>query len=351
MGMQISRSIYSIVQMVDTAAEYGMSASACLSNSGIVPEQLLQLEAQVYPQQEFTVIANIVRELSHVPALGLRMAARFHMPVYGVLTFAMCSCATAGDAIDLGLSYHELSFTLVEKHQQIAGKDLIFTFGDRHIPAPLRQIVVERDMFALPRVMDEVLGRQMPKRSARFAFPPPAHAKRYAELLGFEPEFNAPSHQIVVDAAFRKLPMPQANAATLRHCQAQLQAIVAQHKTWSGTAGKVRDMLLRHPAMGPDMEAVAAELRMTSRNLRRMLEAENTSFRNLADEVRRTLAEELLGLGKSSVKDVAARLGYSEVSSFTNAFKRWTGRAPRDWRSGQQQAPGSTPDSASESAK
>lgn len=340
--MQISRSIYSIVQMVDTAAEHGMSARACLADSGLAPEQLLQLELQVSPQQEFTVIANIMRGLPHVPALGLRMAARFHMPVYGVLTFAMCSCATAGDAIDLGLSYHELSFTLVEKHQEVVGKDLVFTFEDRHIPAPLRQIIVERDMFALPRVMDEVLGRQMPKRRARFAFPPPPHAKRYGELLGFEPEFNAPTHQIVVDADFRKVPMPQANAATLRHCQAQLEAIVARHKIWGGTAGKVREMLMRRPAMGADMEEVAAELRMTSRNLRRMLEAENTSFRSLADEVRQTVAEELLGLGKSSVKEVASRLGYSEVSSFTNAFKRWTGRAPRDWRSGQPQRAAAT---------
>ena len=334
--MQISRSIYSVVQMVDTAAEFGLGTRACLAGSDIEPEQLLQLESQISPQQEFAVIANIMRELPQVPALGLRMAARFHMPVYGVLTFAMCSCATAGDAIDLGLSYHELSFTLVEKHQQVIGQDLVFTFGDRHIPAPLRQLIVERDMFALPRVMDEVFSRQMPKRKVRFAYSAPPHAKLYTELLGLEPEFDAPAHQIVVDADFRKIPMPQANAATLRHCQAQLQAIVARHKTWGGTSGRVRDMLLRHPAMGPDMEAVAAELRMTSRNLRRMLEAENTSFREIADEVRQTLAEELLGLGKFSVKDVAARLGYSEVSSFTNAFKRWTGRAPRDWRSGQR---------------
>ncbi|MDP9140711.1 MAG: AraC family transcriptional regulator [Pseudomonadota bacterium] len=335
MNTQISRSIYSVVQMIDVAAEHGLSATACLENSGIAPDQLHQLESQVYPQQECTVIANIVRGLPRVQGLGLRMAARFHMPVYGVLTFAMCSCATAGDAITLGLGYHELSFTLVEKHQAVVGDDLVFTFGDRHIPAPLRQIVVERDMFALSRVMDEVLSRQMPKRAVRFAFPPPPHARQYVELLGFEPEFNAPAHQIIVDAKFRSLPMPQANAATLRHCMAQLNAIMARRKNWSGTAGRVRDMLLRHPAMAPNMEAVAAELRMTSRNLRRMLEAENTSFRSLSDEVRQTLAEELLGLGKISVKDVATRLGYSEVSSFTNAFKRWTGRAPRDWRSVQ----------------
>jgi AraC-like DNA-binding protein len=331
--MQFSRSIYSVVQMVDTAAEHGMSVAACLAGSSIAPEQLLQLETQIHPQQEFTVIANIVRALPQVPALGLRMAARFHMPVYGVLTFAMCSSATAGEAIELGLGYHELSFTLVEKRQAVVGDDLVFTFDDRHIPAPLRQIVVERDMFALIKVMDEVFSRRMPKRWVRFAFAAPPHARQYAELLGIEPEFDAPANQIAVDAAFRSLPMPQANAAMLRHCQAQLQAIVARRRSWGGVSAKVRDMLLRHPAMGPDMEAAAAELGMTSRNLRRMLEAESTSFRDLADEVRQTLAEEMLGLGKFSVKDVAARLGYSEVSSFTNAFKRWTGRAPRDWRS------------------
>lgn len=335
MNTQISRSIYSVVQMVDVAIEHGMSAAACLDKSDIAQEQLLRLESRICPQQEYVVIANILRGLPGVPGLGLRMATRFHMPVYGVLTFAMCSCATAGDAIDLGLSYHALSFTLIEKHQEVVGDDLVFTFEDRHIPAPLRTFVVERDMFALPRVMEEVLSRRMPKRRVRFAYPPPPYAQLYSEAIGFEPEFNAPANQIIVDAHFRKIPMPQANAATLRHCVAQLQAIVDRRRTWSGTAGRVRDILERHPAMGADMEAVAAELCMTSRNLRRLLESENTSFRALSDEVRQALAEELLALGKFSIKEVAARLGYGEVASFTNAFKRWTGRTPREWRLAQ----------------
>ena len=71
---------------------------------------------------------------------------------------------------------------------------------------------------------------------------------------------------------------------------------------------------------------------------------ENTTFRDLADEVHRMLAEELLATGALSVEDVALRLGYAEATSFIAAFKRWTGTTPgayrRARRSGHAESPG-----------
>ena len=55
--------------------------------------------------------------------------------------------------------------------------------------------------------------------------------------------------------------------------------------------GAVRDRLLRNPGQIPDMEEVAAEMRMTSRTLRRHLQQLNTSFQHLLDEVRAALDE------------------------------------------------------------
>ncbi|WP_260860796.1 helix-turn-helix domain-containing protein [Mycobacterium tilburgii] len=55
---------------------------------------------------------------------------------------------------------------------------------------------------------------------------------------------------------------------------------------------------------------MARHLAVSERTLRRRLAEENTSFRELADEVHRVLAEELLGTGALSVDDIALRLGY-----------------------------------------
>src|SRR5207244_1884592 len=99
-----------------------------------------------------------------------------------------------------------------------------------------------------------------------------------------------------------------------------------------GTAASVRARLLRNPADVPSMQAVAHELHVDPRTLRRHLETEGTSFRALVTEVRETLAVELLSNTGLTVDEVATRLGYSETAGFTHAFKRWRGIPPSQCR-------------------
>ena len=82
------------------------------------------------------------------------------------------------------------------------------------------------------------------------------------------------------------------------------------------------------------MEQVASRLGMSSRTLRRRLDEEGSHFRQLLDEVRQALAEELLATGGLTLEEIAERLGYGEVSNFIHSFKRWKGVAPRRFQRG-----------------
>ena len=94
MDWQFPRSSYSVGLMCSAAVEYGLSLEQSLAGSGIDPSALNDQAAEIYPEQELAVIANIVRHLDQVPAIGLMMGSRIHMSVYGVLAFALSSCAT-----------------------------------------------------------------------------------------------------------------------------------------------------------------------------------------------------------------------------------------------------------------
>ncbi|MFC7618227.1 helix-turn-helix transcriptional regulator [Actinokineospora soli] len=82
----------------------------------------------------------------------------------------------------------------------------------------------------------------------------------------------------------------------------------------------------------PGIEEVAEHLHLSSRTLRRKLADEGHTFRGLVDEVRRTLAEDLLTAGDLSVEQIAHRLGYNATPAFTAAFTRWTTMSPRAYR-------------------
>jgi AraC-like DNA-binding protein len=79
-------------------------------------------------------------------------------------------------------------------------------------------------------------------------------------------------------------------------------------------------------------QRLAARLRVSVRTLHRFLAAERTSYRRLLDQLRLDIAERHLADDRMSVGEVAFLVGFSELSAFDRAFKRWTGRTPATYR-------------------
>jgi AraC-like DNA-binding protein len=96
---------------------------------------------------------------------------------------------------------------------------------------------------------------------------------------------------------------------------------------------KVLDYLMKNSFLGIlTLEDVAANFNMSPRSLQRRLQQESTTFQQLADAVRKSLAIHYLQSGKHQIKEISSILGYNELSAFSRAFKRWTGKAPIDYR-------------------
>jgi len=84
----------------------------------------------------------------------------------------------------------------------------------------------------------------------------------------------------------------------------------------------------------PTLEAMADGLHVTPSTLRRRLEDEGSSYRELKDGLRPDMAIDLLCRTSLSVEAIAFGLGYQEVSAFYRAFRHWTGTRPGSYRSG-----------------
>ncbi|WEJ74727.1 AraC family transcriptional regulator [Pseudomonas sp. PSE14] len=80
------------------------------------------------------------------------------------------------------------------------------------------------------------------------------------------------------------------------------------------------------------LEHMAQELCMSKRTLQRRLQALELEFAELVEEIRQGLAIELVRQSACSLTEIAQRIGYNEASSFTRAFRRWTGLTPREFR-------------------
>ena len=80
------------------------------------------------------------------------------------------------------------------------------------------------------------------------------------------------------------------------------------------------------------IEHLAREMATSVRTLQRRLKEEGLSYSELQNDVRRTLALNLLENQTLALGQIAFSLGYSEVSAFNHAFRRWFGQSPGDYR-------------------
>ncbi|WP_338089162.1 helix-turn-helix transcriptional regulator [Nannocystis pusilla] len=79
-------------------------------------------------------------------------------------------------------------------------------------------------------------------------------------------------------------------------------------------------------------ESVARALGTSERTMQRRLRQAGTSFRDVVDDVRREAALAQLGRRDATVTDIAFMLGFSDLSAFSRAFRRWTGASPSEYR-------------------
>jgi len=78
--------------------------------------------------------------------------------------------------------------------------------------------------------------------------------------------------------------------------------------------------------------SVAESLHMTPRNMHRKLQKEDSSFKILLTEIRRELAQQYIQDRSKTLTEISFLLGFSEVSSFSRAYKGWTGQPPSEAR-------------------
>ncbi|WP_194817247.1 AraC family transcriptional regulator [Nocardia sp. XZ_19_385] len=330
------RGIASVALMVGYAGEHGVPVARMLAGTGLSEPTLHNPDAQIDAHIELAVIRNLVRELAEVPALGVEVGRRYRITTFGIFGFACVSSPTLGEAIAFALRYLDLSFTFCLPVAEWNAGEFVAWVHDEGVPADVRQFLVERDVTAMNQVMSDLMGAPLRLVRAEFRFPAPAYADRIQDVTGVQPRFGQPYNLFALDPAVLEQPLPQANEHTWAMCLAQCRELVDRRRARTGIAAQVRELLVPGGADGfcapPGIDTVAGHLNMSTRTLRRHLDAAGTSYRALLDEVRRALAEEMLTATPLSVSDVAIRLGYAESSTFIYAFKRWTGSTPAVYR-------------------
>ena len=155
-----------------------------------------------------------------------------------------------------------------------------------------------------------------------------------ARFVGMEVEFGADRDEFALNLDARELPLihadPYLNDLLLKSCET---ALADRRSDTSQLRTRVENAISTMLPHGRVLvEDVARSLGMSKRTLARRLSDEGLNFTEILQQLRRDLAVRYLDDRKLHVSKIAWLLGFHEVSAFTHACKRWTGKTPREMR-------------------
>ncbi|BAN27122.1 AraC family transcriptional regulator ligand-binding domain-containing protein [Caballeronia insecticola] len=325
---------YKIAALVEVLAEQGIAPEDSLRGSGVGSDEIYDATVMTSVGQYATVCRNAVA-LRCAPDTPFRVGQRLHLSAYGMYGYALMSCLSLREYFKLGVKYHGLATPTVTIEWTEYPDRMVWTFPDAFKSSPsreLREFIIEQQYTQHVTHLQDVAGGVCPPVKACFSYPAPAHADVYPEYLGCPCFFDAEQCELVYDSAILDRKPQLAHKLTAALLQETCDRLIGQAKTSSGVSGEVYQILMSTPGVFPGMDAIAEAMHLTTRTLRRRLEAEGTSFLAIVDDVRRSLALEYLRTTKMSTDDIAMLLGFSDAANFRRALKRWTGKGPGELR-------------------
>jgi AraC-like DNA-binding protein len=323
------------------AKRRGIEVLSLAQQAGITREAIEDWDATLGVVNQIKFVELVAQAVGD-ELLGFHLAKSFDFREIGLLYYVAASADTLGSAL-----------RRAERYVKIQNDGLRFKVSrGRSVRVRLHYAGVARytdshqigsTITVLIRICRHLTHRSLKPTSVHIMHRIPSGKSELRTLLDADVEDGADVDAIEFPAGCWDLPIvstdPYLHRILVRSCEEALARRIMKPRPLEVRVENEIATLLPHGQAS--RERVAAKLGMSSRSLARCLAAEGLSFTGILSNMRLALADRYLADPRLAISQVAWLLGYTEISTFTNAFQRWTGIPPSAARA-QQRRPASS---------
>lgn len=271
---------------------------------------------------------------THNDNFGLWFGNQFQPRDLGLWGYAAVSSPILGSAL-------ENLVNLFHFHQESSVMRLVRTVNglmrlEYQITSPdivARRQDAELSLGMFLNVIRECCGANWTPEEVYFEHPRPEAWKEHEAAFGAPIYFSQRTNALAFRPEVLQRPMPGRDLTLLSVMQTCLESIGSHKSGADSIFDRVRDAIRTHLPKGyPALEQIALELRLSLGAIQRELTEHGVTYKDTVETVRRDLAKMYLQQRHLPLTEIAFLLGYSELSAFSRAFTRWTGKSPRDFR-------------------
>lgn len=320
--------------LFDLAVAKGADPALLLARAGIGPHDFADADNRI-PLANHIALMRAGAALSGDAALALHFGETSNLGEYSVVGLIADASKTMGHALVQLNRYGRL---VIEVDLGAEGE----RFRVERTDGEAWFIDTRRDPNSFPELTESTFARMASHtrqfgtddkpfvKGVRVTHAEPAYRAEYGRIFRVPVVFNCDRNALLIDDDWTTYKVARttryAFGVLSEHAKALLESLEASQTT----RGRVESLLIPILHTGePNVERIAEKMGQSRKTLYRKLKAEGTTFARLLDELRHKMALHYLNGKKVSVNETAYLVGFSDPSTFSRAFRRWTGVSPR----------------------
>jgi len=299
---------------------------------GLPPAALSKPDGFI-PCAQFARLLDEAARASGDDCFGLHFGERFNPKDVGPLAYVMMNSPT----IEAGF---QNAGRYLSVHNQAAkvsfGVEGRFAYARHLLVDPAIEAPRQHNEYSLAVALNMVrlmAGSSWSPLEAHFAHPDPGQHSEQTRIFGAPVAFGRAANAFVIEREFLDRQVPAADPRLYPILRRYLDEVLTEVPSEDDLLGSVRRAVAESMRHGdPSLTKVGKRIAMGPRTLQRRLKDQGVEFKALVDDTRRLFALTYLRDPGHTLAEIAYLLGYSEVSAFNRAFRRWTGSTPSDYR-------------------
>ncbi|QKZ03674.1 AraC family transcriptional regulator [Pseudomonas eucalypticola] len=324
-----------IHSLADAVASHGLDPAPLLLQYGLDPVRLGEAGARLSIPR-YMRLGHAAIQLTGNPALGLCMAQACRMAQAGLAGVTAAQAPTVREAARTLIRFAPLNqFNYRGQpslHEDSRGAWLRFYSISPY--NAYNRFVVDSVLGGWLQQLSTLCGQTLHAERMDVEYETPPYAALYQALSSGPVTFGAEHNQLRLSLASLALRNPDHCPSTYRYlldlCEQELEQLTRTRSLRERITQLLGPLL--DGGREPDLEEVAARLKLPTWTLRRKLADEGTQFRAILNDTRRDLAMAYIRDTELAFGEIAYLLGFASAEAFARAFKRWKGQTPGEYR-------------------
>ena len=325
--------------LADAIQSHGLDPQPLLLQYGLDPARLAEAGARLSIPR-YMRLGHAAIQLTGDPGLGLRMGQLSRLSQAGLAGVTAAQAPTVREAART-LTRFEALYGSNYRGQSSFHEDAEGAWLRFYSISPYNaynRFVVDSIIAGWLQQLSSVAQQAVHAQRIDIEFDAPDYSEQYAVLGASPVHFGAEANQLRFNQQTLALRNPQHCPSTwqlmLTLCERELEQLTRTRSLRERITRLLGPML--NGGREPDLEEVAARLKLPTWTLRRKLAEEGTQFRAILNDTRRDLAMTYIRDTELAFGEIAYLLGFASAQAFQRAFRRWNNQTPGEFRRSQR---------------